>query len=610
MRPAIDDLNGCALPLRRAKTKPLFGLSTISVIALTVAIGVTSPVLAQNLPPAADPGRVPQRFEPPQQPRTTTDQVVPQIDPERQIQGDAARIKFNLTAVVVEGATVYNSAALSDAWAGMVGRQITLADAQLIADRITARYRNDGYILSRAVIPAQRIAGGSLRIVVVEGYIKDYRVEGIFPDGMGGGGPISGERAKLMAYAEKMVGMRPITAKAMERYLLLANDLPGITAQAVLAPAQGGDPGGATLVIQAKKKAVDFFASVDNYGSRFSGPYQGQAGVVLNSPFGLSERIGLRGINTLGDWNELHYLEGNWDQDIGSEGTKIGFSVAYSKSRPGNLTLPADDIEGTVWTETLRISHPFVRSRTNNWYARGSLVWRDVRTENGFLEATPPAPDPFGTHVRDHLRILRVGTSYDLVDRFRGVSFFDIEISKGLPVFGYTKKGDDSSRPEGTGNFTKITGEVSRLQSLFVPGLNLYAAAQGQLSFNKLLSSEEFGVGGSQYGRGYDPSEIAGDSGFAVKLELQYGGPADFRYLQGYQFFAFWDYGKIWNKDKANKLDGTDRDALMSAGAGVRLNFIQAVSGEFFLAKPLTRGINGRDNTHDWRGFFSLTTRF
>lgn len=611
MRPVISDLKGCSSLSSRTKiqSRLRFGLPFLAAAALAITVGVTAPVVAQNLPPVVDPGRVPQRFEPPPQPRTTTDQVVPQVDPERQIQGDAAKIKFNLTAVVVEGSTVYDNAALSDAWAGLVGQQVTLGDAQLIADRITAKYRNDGYILSRAVIPAQRIAGGALRIQVVEGYIKDYRIEGAFPDGVADAGPIGGTRAKLTAYAEKMVGVRPITARVMERYLLLANDLPGITAQAVLAPAQGGDPGGATLVVQAKKKTADFFASADNFGSRFSGPHQGQVGTVLNSPFGLSERIGVRGINTIGDWDELHYLEGNWDQDIGSEGTKIGFGIAYSNSHPGYTAKPFD-IDGTVWTEMLRVSHPLIRSRTTNWYVRGSLVWRDIKTENRSLRNPDPMADAFGAHVRDHLRILRIGTSYDLVDRFRGVSFIDVEISKGLPIFGYTKQGDESSHPDGTGNFTKITAEVSRLQSLFISGLNLYAAAQGQYAFNRLLSSEEFGVGGSQYGRGYDPSEIAGENGIAVKLELQYGRPLDFRFLKGYQVFAFWDYGAIWNKGKFAALNGNDHDTLMSAGAGVRLNFLDAVSGEFFLAKPLTRPVAGRGNADDWRGFFSLTTRF
>jgi hemolysin activation/secretion protein len=168
-----------------------------------------------------------------------------------------------------------------------------------------------------------------------------------------------------------------------------------------------------------------------------------------------------------------------------------------------------------------------------------------------------------------------------------------------------------SSRPEGTANFFKATGQISRLQSLFIPGLNLYVAAQGQISANKLLSSEEFGVGGSQWGRGYDPGEITGDHGLATKAELQYGGGTNFLFLRGYQFFAFFDYGKIWNDDVADKTAGTDKESLMSAGGGVRLNFLDKVSGEFFVAKPLTREIAKRGSHGDeWRGFFSLTARF
>src|SRR5690606_23554183 len=147
--------------------------------------------------------------------------------------------------------------------------------------------------------------------------------------------------------------------------------------------------------------------------------------------------------------------------------------------------------------------------------------------------------------------------------------------------FNYTKKGDNSSRPEGTANFFKATGQISRLQSLFIPGLNLYVAAQGQISADRLLSSEEFGVGGSQWGRGYDPGEISGDHGMATTVELQFGGPANIAILRGYQIFAFWDYGKIWNDDQADKVAGTDEESLMSAGAGIRLNFLNTVSGEF-----------------------------
>lgn len=591
----------------RRKTDPRHYLTRIALVSATaLLVGAGHSAYAQqSVPGSADPGRTEQRFQPPPQTRTTTDQVVPLIEPERQVPGDAARIRFVLSSVAVDGSTVYDSGALASTYSEFVGKEISLADAQTIADRITVKYRNDGYILSRAVVPAQRISGGALRVQVIEGYIKDFRIDISSGAGWETTGPISGIKSKLAAYAQKIVGARPVTNKVMERYLLLANDLPGVSAQAVLAPAQGNEPGAATLVVTAKRKPVDAFISADNHGSRFSGPYQGQVGVIGNSLLGLSERISVRGINTLGDWSELHYLEGNYDQDIGNEGTKLGFGVSYSKTRPG-YTLDNDlfNIEGTAYTATMRVQHPIIRSRTMNWYVRGSGVYRDVNNETNLIGL----PD---TEVNDHLWVARLGTTFDVVDRFSGVTLIDVELSKGLPIFNYTKKGDLSSRPEGTANFFKANAQISRLQSLFVPGLNLFVAAQGQISANKLLSSEEFGVGGAQWGRGFDPGEITGDHGFAAKAELQFGSPVNFFILRGYQLFAFFDYGKIWNDDLADKTAGTDKETLMSAGAGIRLNFLDTVSGEFFLAKPLNREIANRgSHGDDWRGFFSLTARF
>lgn len=604
MRPSVIGTAPAKAVRRQAnKASSVRLLAVVSAAAFLVGLS-NDLALAQNLPSSADPGRTQQRFTPPPQPRTTTDQVVPLIEPEQRVPGDAARIRFNLASVNVTGSTVYNAAALQATYGELVGKEISLADAQAIADRITTKYRNDGYILSRAIVPAQRISGGALTIQVIEGYIKDFRIDADF-GGSESPGFISSIKGKLAAYAQKIVGSRPVTSKAMERYLLLANDLPGITAQAVLAPAQGNEPGAATLVVNAKRKLIDVFASADNYGSRFSGPYQGQVGIIANSPLGLAERFSFRAINTVADWDELMYLEGNYDQVIGNEGTNLGFGFSYSNTRPGyTLDTSAFHIEGKAYTATARVQHPIIRSRTMNWYVRGTGLYRDVESEtvlNG----------PTDFESNDHLWVARLGSQFDLVDRFGGVTLIDVELSKGLPIFNYTKKGDNSSRPEGTANFLKATGQISRLQSLFIPGLNLYVAAQGQISADKLLSSEEFGVGGSQWGRGYDPGEISGDHGLATKVELQFGGPANIAILRGYQIFAFWDYGKIWNDDQADKVAGTDEESLMSAGAGIRLNFMDTVSGEFFIAKPITRDIANRgSHGDDWRGFFSLTARF
>ncbi len=81
-------------------------------------------------------------------------------------------------------------------------------------------------------------------------------------------------------------------------------------------------------------------------------------------------------------------------------------------------------------------------------------------------------------------------------------------------------------------------------------GLNFYVAGTAQTNFGqRLLSPEQFGVGGSEFGRGYDPSEITGDKGFAVKTELQYNRIHTFKdYAVPTQYYAFWDFGKVWSE--------------------------------------------------------------
>src|SRR5690606_32946288 len=117
-----------------------------------------------------------------------------------------------------------------------LGTKISVAEVYRIATAITARYRNDGYILSRTIVPPQTIQGGIVHLRVIEGYIDGFRIEGNPGDA----------RGRIEQYGTAITGTRPVTASVLERYLLLINDLPGISAQAVLVPS--ADAVGASTV--------------------------------------------------------------------------------------------------------------------------------------------------------------------------------------------------------------------------------------------------------------------------------------------------------------------------------------------------------------------------
>jgi hemolysin activation/secretion protein len=97
---------------------------------------------------------------------------------------------------------------------------VTLQTVYDIAAKITAKYGADGYVLSRAVVPPQELSpqGATVRIQIVEGYVD--RVE--WP------ATLSHYHDFFSYYANKIIAERPTNIRTLERYLLLAGDLPGL----------------------------------------------------------------------------------------------------------------------------------------------------------------------------------------------------------------------------------------------------------------------------------------------------------------------------------------------------------------------------------------------
>ena len=111
---------------------------------------------------------------------------------------------------------------------------------------------------------------------------------------------------------------------------------------------------------------------------------------------------------------------------------------------------------------------------------------------------------------------------YDFRDDLRGLSTIRLGLRQGLSILGASEEGDQElSRQGGDPQFTSVNIFGSRYQPL-IHRFGLYLSAAGQYAFNKLLNDELFRVGGDTYGRGYDPSDLSGDSGFGFGAELQY----------------------------------------------------------------------------------------
>ena len=89
----------------------------------------------------------------------------------------------------------------------------------------------------------------------------------------------------------------------------------------------------------------------------------------------------------------------------------------------------------------------------------------------------------------------------------------------------------------------------------------------------------------------------------AGSLELRFDQKLNFRYLTGYQLYAFVDAGAVWN-DGYRLSDGL---ALTSAGAGVRFFLPDDLQADLGVAVPLS--YRAPDNpARDVRVLFSFSS--
>lgn len=557
-----------------------------SVLAGMIVVSAGATALAQTpparLPSTAEPRPLEDRVAPPSALESRPPPAVtPEEPPDSPLPPGAVNVSFEVTDIVIEGATVYDPERFAPFYEDLIGRTITLAELYGVARDIENLYREDGYVLSRAIVPAQTVDDGIFRIAVVEGFINEVIIQG----------EIGPARTLVERYLNQITDFRPIRLQDMERYLLLANDVPGVTALGVLQPAEG-DPGAARLIVSLERQVVDGLARIDNRGSHFAGPVQTIGRVGLNSFTEYGDRTQVTVFST-GISDESLFGEALVSGRFGDEGLTVTAFANVAPAEPGASLEPLE-VESRAARVGFSGEYPLIRTRRTN-----------LNIATGF-DAANVDVDVFDLPFsEDRLRVLWGAVSATHQDTLGGFSTIDLELRRGLSFFGASEDGDDLlSRADGDPTFTTVQLDVSRLQSL-TDNFSLFGAVSAQYALDPLLADEEFTLGGVQFGRGYDPSELTGDHGVGATVELQYT-PSGWRppFIEAYQLYAFYDVGAVWDESE----DGQDRQSLASAGFGVRTQINDYFYLDLEAARPLTRAPANQDD--EMRYFFTLTGTF
>lgn len=481
---------------------------------------------------------------------------------------------FVLAGVVLEGARAVPPESLAPLYEPYLARSVGPEDLAEIAGAVTTRYREAGYILSRAEVPPQSVDSGILRLRVIEGYVADVRVEGL-----------DGARAEeARARLSRAMTDRPARLADIDRAISLVGAMAGVTvADSQVEEIDSAEDGAHRLIVTAEAETLDAVVYADNRGDREVGPMLAWFGVGANDALGAGERIE-GGVYTVpNDPQELLYGEARVIAPIGRNGTKVDVALSGSSSESGG-NQDDNDLIARSRTLTLGAEHPLILGRRETLSLRGEVRLGRLSEEQQQTQT-----------YEDRTRILSLSLDYRRSGLFEGTDVDGgLTLDQGIDVLDANGADDpDNSLADGSGSFTKLEAEGGVTQAL-PADLSVRLAGRGQVADRALLTGQQFQLGGARFGRAYGYGEVSGEHGLAGLLEVRRTGRLDLLGLGGYQLYGFADVGSVWDRTATG---GYDRESLASAGAGVRLwSPGYGFYADAQLAQPLTRDPDATDD--------------
>jgi hemolysin activation/secretion protein len=551
----------------------LVALAMVCTIAPAMA---QAPAILRQVPEGSP---VP-RLLPPAPPSTAPGSALPTLPPPS---AEVPNQAVHVTDVSVDGVTAFPSAEIAPFTVDLTGPAVPLTKIDAARQAILQRYRSAGYILSS--VSAKLDATGHLRFVVTEGRIASVKLDGdIGPAGV-----------QVLRFLNQLTEVQPITAATLERYLLLAQDVPGITLRAVLQPS-ADDPGALNLVAQVSRKAVSGLVSFDNRAFSQTGPNEGLGVLDLNSFTQLGEKTEFSFFHAFP--NSENFGQVAEEMFLGGSGLKLRLYAGYGGAQPtggsGN-PLAVLNYNGTTTVVGGMLSYPIIRSRqqTLNIYTALDALQSNVHTGQAQTLTS-----------YDSLRVARLGEDYAMSDLWFGPdrpasNAVSVRMSKGLQILGAESNGlaFDAARANENSDFFKINFEATRTQTLFRPWQGASVALKGlligQWSSDILPPAEQFYLGGAEFTRGYYSGQVAGDKALAATAELQLNTTLNLSAVKlapdvATQFYLFYDWGETWQNQS------TDFATVVnSAGGGARVQVTGNVEVDFESVGRFNRYPNG-----------------
>ena len=469
------------------------------------------------------------------------------VDERKEEKVEESQVQFKVTSVDYNKSEVLADEKIQAITAEYLNKDITVSDLYQMLGKINNLYAEGGFVTCKAFLPPQKVTGGVIRILLVEG--KTGKVS------------VTGNKTTTTDYIKRRIELPSGQVENLNHLndkLTYFNGTNDVQVRVMLEAGQ--EPGTTDFVLQVyEPQQLNHTIFTDNAGNYSSGTYR--AGYFYN----VKSLTGNRDSLTMGTiWAEgLKSFSAVYNIPVSPSGTQL--SLAYSCNATKIVRGDYEDMSkghSTAYSATLRqpwvvndttrsevgLEYNLQNSKTDFMIDGSRINWVDDMTR----DLTPYFSHT--TYGKSHIFYQK--HSYTAMGSYHGKGYKD--------------------------NAVHMYKVNAYYQKAYKHGQMISARVDAQLEQrNNLPSSKEFYIGGMNSVRGYRESFLSGDRGFSSSLEYQFPISKD----RKHNMFFFYDYGIIGDEGET----GFDDRVLQSVGLGIKSSWNKNIYSSLCIAFPLIK---------------------
>ncbi|HHF4422582.1 TPA: heme/hemopexin-binding protein HxuB [Haemophilus influenzae] len=458
-----------------------------------------------------------------------------------------------------------------------VGKEVSLSDLSNLANEISEFYRNNNYLVAKAILPPQEIEQGTVKILLLKGNVGEIRLQN--------------HSALSNKFVSRLSNTTVNTSEfilkdELEKFALTINDVPGVNAGLQLSA--GKKVGEANLLIKINDaKRFSGYVSVDNQGNKYTGRYRLAAGTKVSNLNGWGDELKLDLLSS----NQANLKNARIDYSslIDGYSTRFGVTANYLDYKLGG-NFKSLQSQGHSHTLGAYLLHPTIRTPNFRLSTKVSFNHQNLTDEQQAATAKQKRKiNSLTAGIDGSWNLIKDGTTYFSLSTLFGNLANQTNESKHYATEDFQPKS----------HFTVYNYRLSHEQILpksfaFNIGIN------GQFADKNLESSQKMLLGGLSGVRGHQAGAASVDEGHVIQTEFKHYLPVFSQSVLVSSLFYDYGLGKYYKNSQFLAQSVKNNVKLQSVGAGLSLSDAGSYAINVSVAKPLDNNIDNADKHQFW----------